>query len=288
MFGYLQIQKSELLVREYDAYKSVYCGLCKQLGKDYSFLTRLILSYDCTFYAMLLMSLHRACSGFKDGKCRFNPLKKCKFAVDKGNCYSKAAALSVISGYYKLKDDIADGGFFKRLAVYLALPFFSHWHKKAMKAYPDLEKYVFEMMEEQKKLESSSENSLDSSAHPTANMLASVLSLEAEDEAERLVYYEFGYQLGRWVYFVDAADDYARDKKHKNFNPFLKAKSDDITALMTSVLNQSLARAYTARNLIEITDFKGIIDNMLLYGLPTVQNKVIEKAATEVNNDKSI
>ena len=33
MFGYLQVQKSELLVREYDAYKSVYCGLCKQLGK---------------------------------------------------------------------------------------------------------------------------------------------------------------------------------------------------------------------------------------------------------------
>ena len=36
VFGYLQIQKSELLVREYDAYKAVYCGLCKQMGKDYA------------------------------------------------------------------------------------------------------------------------------------------------------------------------------------------------------------------------------------------------------------
>lgn len=288
MFGYLQIQKSELLVREYDAYKSVYCGLCKQLGKDYSFLTRLILSYDCTFYSMLLMSLHRTCSGFKDGRCKANPFKKCKFAVDKGDCYSKAAALSVISGYYKLKDDFADGGILKKLAVCLVLPFFSHWHKKAMKAYPDLEKCVYEMMKEQAEIEKSTEFSLDSSAHPTANMLASVVSLEAKDGAERLVYYEFGYQIGRWIYFVDAADDYAKDKKHKSFNPFLKIKSDDTVALMTSVLNQSLARAYTARNLIEITDFKGIIDNMLLYGLPTVQNKVIEKAATEVNNDKSI
>lgn len=56
MFGYLQIQKSELLVRESEAYKAVYCGLCRQMGKDYSVFTRFTLSYDCTFYAMLLMS----------------------------------------------------------------------------------------------------------------------------------------------------------------------------------------------------------------------------------------
>ena len=41
MFGYLQVRKSELLVREWEAYKAVYCGLCKQMGKDYPFLTRL-------------------------------------------------------------------------------------------------------------------------------------------------------------------------------------------------------------------------------------------------------
>ena len=81
MFGYLQIDKAELKVREYEAYKSVYCGLCKQLGRDYSIFARFALSYDCTFYAITLMSLRRSCSGFKDGRCRFNPLKKCKYAL---------------------------------------------------------------------------------------------------------------------------------------------------------------------------------------------------------------
>ena len=95
VFGYLQIQKSELLVREYDAYKAVYCGLCKQMGKDYSFFMRMTLSYDCTFYAMLLMSLSSSCKGFKDGRCTCNPLKKCKFAIDSGEAYRKAAAFSV-------------------------------------------------------------------------------------------------------------------------------------------------------------------------------------------------
>ena len=102
MFGYLQIQKSELLVREAEAYKAVYCGLCRQMGKDYSGLTRFTLSYDCTFYAMFLMSLNRSCKGFKDGRCTCNPLKKCKFATDEGDAYGKAAAFSMISVYYKI------------------------------------------------------------------------------------------------------------------------------------------------------------------------------------------
>lgn len=288
MFGYLRVQKSELLVREYEAYKSVYCGLCNQLGKDYSFLTRFILSYDCTFYAMLLMSLKRSCKSFKDGRCKFNPLKKCKFAVDSADCYSKASALSVISSYYKLKDDIADSGFFKKIASYLLKPFFSHWHKKAVKNYPEIEKIVSEMMTMQFNAEHSENISIDSAAHPTAFMLANILSLEADDEVDKRVYYEFGYHLGRWVYLIDAADDYEDDIKHNNFNPFLSIKQDNIFDYMTGVLNQSLARAYNAYNLIELTDFKGIFDNMMLYGFPSAQNRVMEKKTMEVKNDESV
>ena len=288
MFGYLQIQKSELLVREFEAYKSVYCGLCKQMGKDYSFLTRFSLSYDCTFYAMLLMSVKRSCIGFKDGRCRCNPLKKCKYAIAEDDCYSKASAFSVISVYYKLKDDLSDGKFFKKLMVRMILPFFSHWHKKAVKKYPDIEKYASEMMMLQKNAENSDEISLDKSAHPTAYMLANVFALEADDEMQRRVYYEFGYHLGRWIYLVDAADDYEKDKKSGNFNPFLNIVAEnDMKEYMTAVLNQSLARAYDAYNLIEIKDFKGILDNMILLGFPAMQNRVINKT-TEVKNEQSI
>ncbi len=287
MFGYLQIQKSELLVREFEAYKAVYCGLCKQMGKDYSFLTRFSLSYDCTFYAMLLMSVKRSCTGFKDGRCKCNPLKKCKYALSENDSYSKASAFSVISVYYKLKDDLSDSKFFKKLIVRLILPFFSHWHKKAMKKYPEIEKYASEMMQLQKKAETDTEISIDKSAHPTAYMLANVFALEAEDEMQKRVFYEFGYHLGRWIYLIDAADDYEKDKKSGNFNPFVKINTENLEMYMTAVLNQSLARAYDAYNLIEITDFKGILDNMILLGFPVTQNKVVNKS-TEAKNEQSI
>ena len=288
MFGYLQIDKAELKVREYEAYKAVYCGLCKQLGKDYSFLTRLALSYDCTFYIMMPMSLSSGCSGFSDGRCRFNPLKKCRFADCKNDCYSKAAALSVISVYYKLMDELMDSGFWKRLAVRLIKPFFSHWRKKAARRYPEMDTIVADMLEKQVKVEAEPSPSIDATAHPTAEMLGKLLCLEAKDELQRRVFYECGYHLGRWIYYIDAADDFEKDVKHGNFNPFRLIESDNLTQRMEQTLNQSLARSYDAYVLIDnLTDFKGILDNMMLLGFPLKQNSVLSKRQ-EVTNEQSV
>ena len=286
MFGYLQIQKSELLVRESEAYKAVYCGLCRQMGKDYSVFTR----YDCTFYAMLLMSLNRSCKGFKDGRCTCNPLKKCKFATYSGDAYRKAAAFSMISAYYKIIDDIQDSGFFKKLLCRIIKPFFSHQRKKAADKYPDMDKAVSDMMKMQYDAEHSEKSSVDMSAHPTALMLAAVLSAEAHDEIQKRVLYEFGYHIGRWIYLVDAADDIEKDIKSNGFNPFVNKKTGEVKSsdFIKAVLNQSLARAYDAYNLLNFTDFKGILDNMMLLGFPASQNRVTSKLDTEVNNEKSL
>ena len=286
MFGYLQIHKDELKVKEYEAYKSVYCGLCKRLGKDYGFMTRLILSYDCTFYTILLMSLKRSCTGFYDGRCKFNPLKKCKFADCKDDAYSKASALSVISAYYKVVDDIEDSGFFKRIILKIVKPFFKRRQKKAAERFPKIESIVSEMMKNQKTAENDELVTIDKAANPTAKMISSLAALEGADDSQRRVLSEFGYQIGRWVYLIDAADDYEKDKKTGNFNPFIKSDIYD-RDYISSVLNQSLARAYDAYNLLNIIDFKPILDNMMLYGFPNKQNTVLNNRQ-EVKNEQSV
>lgn len=48
-----------------------------QLGKSYGMFARMTLSYDCTFFALWLMALHKKCLGFREGRCVVNPLKKC-------------------------------------------------------------------------------------------------------------------------------------------------------------------------------------------------------------------
>lgn len=290
MFGYIKIYKSELLVREYEAYKSVYCGLCKKMGKDYSFLSRLLLSYDCTFYGMFLMSIKRSCKGFEKGRCRFNPLKTCGFCKCEDDALSKAAAVNVILSYYKLIDDINDSGAFKKTALKIIKPLLSRCRKKAKIRYPELDRLADEMLKAQQKAEKNPECGLDMAAHPTAEFLASLLELEGSGEEKR-IYRQIGYGLGRFIYLADAVDDFYKDKKLGSFNPF-NGYRENRRDVMRNNLSSSLAMTYEAYNLLTLVDFKGIIDNVILKGLPSVQSEVIEKfknnKKTEVNNEGSV
>ena len=57
--------------------------------------------------------------------------------------------------------------------------------KKAADKYPDMDKAVSDMMKMQYDAEHSEKPSVDMSAHPTALMLAAVLSAEAHDEIQK-------------------------------------------------------------------------------------------------------
>ena len=125
MFGYVRPFKSELLVREYDQYKAAYCQLCRALKEHYGRAASFTLSYDCTFYALLMLSTREARLSLHHGRCVMNPLKRCDFLESDGEAYHKAAALSVLLTYHKLRDNLEDDSFFKSLGSRLFLPFVS-------------------------------------------------------------------------------------------------------------------------------------------------------------------
>lgn len=284
MFGFVTVDRSEMLGKDFDAYKAIYCSLCKQLGKEYTFFSRFILSYDCTFYAVIALALSDTCPGFCVGKCKFNPLKKCNYLKNGEEALSKAAALSVSSVYYKLKDNIADGGFFEKLGCYLLMPFFSLWRKRAMKKYPEIENAVSTMSFSQFEAEKDKHCSIDKASDPTAKMLSTVLSLlvkedDADKDNKKRVLSTFGYFLGKWIYLIDAANDYDYDKKNSNFNPYIIAYDDekDHTADITQSLDYCLSECLLSYNLLEVKQFGRIIENVLIYGLPKKQKAVLNK-----------
>ena len=57
MYGYIRPNQDELKIREYTEYRAYYCGLCKCLSAEYGEIARSVLSYDCTFIALLLSGL---------------------------------------------------------------------------------------------------------------------------------------------------------------------------------------------------------------------------------------
>ena len=279
MFGYLQAEKGELRVREYEQYKAVYCTLCKQLGCDYGIFTRFILSYDMTLFALLSLSLQNTCPGFEKHRCTFNPLKKCTYCSQRGEPFEKASALSVITAYYKILDDIQDSPLFKRAGKKILRLFFSRKHKKASQKFPQYEQIVSDMVKNQKAAENDKNCHIDKASEPTAVMMKEILSLEGKNDMQIKVLQELGYQLGRWVYIIDAADDIKDDIKENSFNPLKAYYDGDEKSFKEKVfpmLNQCAANVYNAFSLLDLKHFDTILDNIFLLGLKNQQQIVLE------------
>lgn len=283
MFGYIRPQKPDLLVREYEEYGGVYCTLCRRLGKDFGPAARLVLNYDCTFYAILLLAVAGENKmKFHKGRCVVNPLKKCVFCPEDSEALACASALTVMLAYFKLRDNIADSGFFRSLLYRLVFPSFFFRNRKAAKIFPDLEEIVSSAIAEQSQLEFAQSSEIDACAEPTAEMLARIFERNSSG-AEKRVLYELGYYLGRWTYLIDAADDLEKDVCRKNFNPFvakfhLGRKSTEqnfaeARGYANEVLNGTLAKLGAAANLLECACFGPIIHNIIFLGMPHMQKE---------------
>lgn len=274
MFGYVTVYKPELKIKEYEAYKGVYCTLCKEMGKEYGILSRFLLSYDGAFYVMYKLGLSGDNISVKNSRCTFNPCKKCMKISTESDAYKLASTITVVLAYFKLVDNLHDGSFFKKLLLYMIHPYFALLKNKAKKKYPEIFQTVEEGMQKQFEIETEENPSPDKCADPTARMLAWLFSYgECDENKEKAE--NFGYQLGRAVYFLDAFDDYADDIKTKSFNPF--KNTEDIVSDASLSVNLSagaLSEAFTNQ---QFKNFYPIIENVIFDGLQFQLNRITKK-----------
>lgn len=280
MFGYVTVYKPELKVKEYEAYKGVYCTLCKEMGKEYGILSRLLLSYDGAFYVLYKMGMANENVTAEKSRCTFNPCKKCARITCKSDIYKLASTITVVLAYFKLIDNLKDGKGIKKLLLYLLLPYFSYLKRKALKKYPDIFNEIEKGMNEQFEIEKDINASLDKSAHPTAKMLGWLFAYN-ECENTKKSAYDFGYQLGRVVYFLDAFDDYEKDIKESTYNP-LKNEKDYIETATISINLSIGALSQTFENQSK-NQFSPIIENVIYDGLNYQLERITKKNRGENN-----
>lgn len=274
MFGYVTINKPELKIKEYEAYKGVYCTLCKEMGKEYGFLSRFLLSYDGAFYVMYKLGLSQDKINVSNSRCSFNPCKKCMKITCESNVYKLACAITVILAYFKLVDNLHDSKPLKKILLYILYPYFSFICKRAKNNFSTIFDIVNNGMKEQFKTENESDVSLDKSAHPTGVILSELFSYGEVGECKEKTA-QFGYQLGRVVYFLDAFDDYERDKKEKNFNPF--ENSNNIVDDATKTLNLSIGALTEIFKTQKFNNFSTIIENIIYDGLCFQTDRITQK-----------
>ena len=280
MFGYVKAYKPELRIKEYEMYKAVYCSVCKEIGKEYGFVTRFALSYDFTFLMMLYISVREDCISVKRGRCVYNPAKACNFLENK--LPKMPLAASQIMFYYKLTDNITDEGLIKSAYYRFLRLFTKKGYKKAVNEFPEINSIFSEYYNSQTDIENKNVQNIDLAADPTAKMLSNLFSLCAVGSENRALK-RLGYCMGRWIYILDAANDLKEDIKKEKYNPLKEEAEgvddldDFISKMLEGSLNLCIAESAKAFELIDIKRFKNILGNIIYLGLDNSQKEILKK-----------
>lgn len=282
MFGYVVVDKPSLRIREYDYYRATYCGLCHSMGKCTGCASRLTLSYDMTFFALLREMLEGNTVEFEKKRCVLHPVK----SVNTVKINPQLEYCAYIGGILcsgKIVDNINDEqGAKKHLAKACRL-FFSKMERESVNALPDISSFISEKLDELSRIEKQRTQSIDIPADIFGEIMSCALSYGFEGE-KKLIAENIGKRIGRWIYIVDAFDDYAKDRKSGSYNPFVelyggKDFSSDNLLSISKMLEAELAIACAAIDLVDDEDLNRaeIIKNILCLGMPSAVKKVCNK-----------
>ena len=295
MFGYIKTYVPELKVRENEYYRAVYCGLCRSLGKCTGQLSRLTLSYDIAFAALLRLAATQTKPKISARRCVVHPMKKRPMATPCDEL-DFCAAIGVLLGYHKLGDDVSDEKGAKRFKARAGKIFMRGMAKKARKQIAVAEDIIVKKLSELSDIEKSRIPSVDTPADCFGDLMAKLLSLGLDEKAGRIMS-SIGFHLGRWLYIIDAADDYYDDINKNRFNPFAllyggRELTDTERENIFNALSAELMAVSDAFDLMEASegqsDIYSVIRNILCLGMPDAAYRVLypEKDIKSKNTEK--
>lgn len=298
MFGYITPLKSELKIKEYEQFKSYYCGLCFHIKKSFGNVPRLFLNYDMTFLGLLFDSLSADQTRQSLKKCLLNPFKK-KSVISDNPALSYAAAMNLALVYFKLLDDALDDKKIRNRLIVLLLKFYT---KKLDPKMQEINTVIKKNLNELSLMEKSKNfSSIDEICHPFSQIVAQIFKMYPypviNDNSEvRYNLYQFGYSLGKWIYMIDALDDLKDDMENHKFNPlnYLYNKKELPYEALIEEIKDTVA--FTVFNCgyncvlyldkLPVTKNKSILKNIVTLGMMDQYHRVIHPCRHKSKHQK--
>jgi hypothetical protein len=283
MFGYIEPLKPELKIKDYACFRSYYCGVCKALGKRYNSFSRFTVTYDAAFLALLNSSIGEYDETICFEKCIVNPFRsrpvvKDSWAVD------YAAMINVVMAYYKLIDNWRDDNNVFALFASRAI---RSCKNKAKAANPGAYKEVYEQLNRLHSIENEGIRSIDHASDPFGKMLSLLLSLPQQQRMTRRILEWMGYNLGKWIYLLDAYSYIENDIKSNSYNVLILKYGKDRTPWrirndsrqeVEFVLKTCLAEIVKAYELLDIKQNAELLENIIYLGLANKTRTILNEA----------
>ncbi|HJI11316.1 MAG TPA: DUF5685 family protein [Adlercreutzia equolifaciens] len=294
MFGFVVADAGALSEEEKERYRAVYCGLCLALRDRYGQLSRACLTYDLTFFVLLCNSLHEPVETKGASHCVMHPAPAAPRPWARSTWTDYAADLSVALAYHKVLDDIADDGDLKARAAERLL---AGAYERARTRIPEQCAEIERAMATIRTIEEagrSNEDALsggagtacdspfsadatdavlafdpDAAAHEFGRMLGRLFAHNQGFWAKTME--ELGRGLGRFIYLMDAAVDFADDAASGSYNPFVALGSD--AEAMRATLALAAADAAVPYERLPLVQDAHLMDSILYSGVWAQFNK---------------
>lgn len=274
MFGYVRSAEEALSPEDKARYQAAYCGLCHSLKEQCGFAARFVLNYDFVFLCLLLEE-QEDCPAPGVRRCAAHPAKgrPCLAATP---AMALCARESVILAYHKLGDGVRDKGFFRGLGDRAAALALGPAYRRAAGAQGEFDRHVRACLAQLDALERENSPQLDRTADAFARLLAAAAPHTGDARLDR-PRQQLLYQLGRWIYLVDALDDLEEDRAAGRYNPLAARFGAEVDRpYLATTMDHSLSLARSAFQLLPENGWHGVLENILYLGLPNVQRLVAE------------
>jgi len=278
MFGYVMVNGKELTKEEKKRYGAVYCGICRQLRERACNTARLGLSYDMAFLALLLMSLYEPEEKSGPNACCLHPISKRPWVDNEYIRY--AADMNVLLAYHNCSDDYADEG---RLGAKYMAGVFEKGLPALRETYPRQCAAVEECLTRLSRLEQENCPNPDETANCFGALMGELLVYREDMWAATLR--QMGMALGRYIYLADAATDYRRDLRKKQYNPFIAMGGGEDRQRWEEYLVLAMACCTDRYERLPLVQDKKLLDNILYSGVWITYRRK-QGAAREEKHDR--
>lgn len=290
MFGYIRPEFMELKVKDAYKYKDYYCCLCYSLRTNYGQIFGCILNYDLTFLLLVLDSIEPEKKESLEFHCPLNPLRKIKV-----NISITALSYSSFINYYlvkmKLDDDITDErSLLKRILNRIIIN-----NKRFIRithVYNDLittlESSLTSVYEAEQKMAP-----FDDITNKFGSFFNSIFIAYFQIYSQNTISKEIlenikllSNNLGKWIYLIDAYDDYFKDQKKGSFNLLntlsfrTNPDNDSLVLRVRQISNILIYNMKTTVNKLPLKEKKELVENIVTYGCSSQMQKVV---AAQIN-----
>lgn len=263
MFGYININQKIMTEENRQMYQAYYCGLCRRLKSSCGTKGQMLLNYDMTFLVVLLTGLYELFDDTAMITCALHPTKKRQVRLNAATDY--AADMNVILAYHNLIDDWKDDKAYTKRALAKML---DGDYARIMEKYPRQVRAVEEFMRRTGEAERNRETNLDAVAGLTGEMLGEVFCWREDEWREELK--NLGFYMGKFIYIMDAYEDYDADLKKNEYNPLtylVRESAEDFDTLCRLLLTSMMSECAKSFERLPILLHADILRNVLYSGV---------------------